>query len=184
MQYYLGIDQALGKTGVAVLDQDGGLAHLSVISTGKLREVERLAHIRDRLKSTVDLYVVKQACLEGYSYESTGRTFDLGEVGGLVRLLLFDSSVPFEVVAPAQLKKFAGCSPQADKEKVRNGVLKKWRILIEQNDACDAYVLAQVARVYDTGQSSYRDELEVIRKMKAPVESGTSMSSGRAGHNI
>lgn len=176
---YVGIDQALGHTGFAVLRPDGQLEKLSVVATGSLTGAPRLARIRDGLRDLLSNYGVKQAAMEGYSYDSVGRTFDLGEVGGIVRLLLYDLGVQFVVVAPAQLKKFAGTSPQATKEMVAKAVKKKWSIAIDQDDACDAFVLAQVAKVYATRKSTYRDELEVLKALTKKADPFESVAKSR-----
>jgi Holliday junction resolvasome RuvABC endonuclease subunit len=164
---YLGIDQALGHTGVAVIDAKAKLIELAVVKTGDSRGAHRLAQIWDGVDAIASRYAVKQACIEGYAYDATGRTFDLGEVGGIIRLLLYRKKIPFKVVAPAQLKKFAGVGPQADKPKVMKAVAKKWGIEIDQDDACDAYVLSRVAHLLAGGTSQVRDELEVLAALRA-----------------
>lgn len=180
---YLGIDQSLRSTGVAVLTEALELVELRTIVPGSRSGAPRLAFIRDALRGIASRYPVKRACLEGYAYDVTvGMVFQLGEVGGLVRLLLHDLSIPFDVAAPAQLKKFAGVSPQADKEKVQKGIEAKWSVKIDQNDAADAYVLARIARALELKVSTVRSELEVVKAILTPPEVITKTARSRVKH--
>jgi Holliday junction resolvasome RuvABC endonuclease subunit len=176
---FVGIDQALGHTGVAVVGDAGDLITLRTIVPRGIVGVARLAYIRDELTRTLSGLTLRQAAVEGYAYEAIGRTFDLGEVGGVVRLLLHDLHVPFLVVAPAALKKYVSGNPQASKERMRVATHKKWGIDIDQDDACDAYGLARVARTYAVGKSLDRDELEVVQKLKSPPARKPGSARGR-----
>lgn len=98
---------------------------------------------------------------------STHFAMDLGEVGGIVRLAFFKAQVPFEIVPPSSLKKFVANNGAADKDEMSRAVEKYYGQVITQNDICDAYGLAQVARVADTGRSLRRCELEVTRDLHA-----------------
>jgi Holliday junction resolvasome RuvABC endonuclease subunit len=116
------------------------------------------------------VYVVKrwkpvQGAMEGYSIESVNRPFDLGEAGGMVKLACHQHAVPLITVPPTSLKKFAG-NAKADKEGVAKLVAQKWQQHIDQNDECDAYVLAQVARALKHQEAvTVRAELEVLKKL-------------------
>jgi Holliday junction resolvasome RuvABC endonuclease subunit len=83
------------------------------------------------------------------------------------------------VVAPAALKKYVSGNPQASKERMRVATHKKWGIDIDQDDACDAYGLARVARTYAVGKSLDRDELEVVQKLKSPPARKPGSARGR-----
>lgn len=168
---YLGIDQSLRSTGVALVEADGSVVYTGTITPGKLTGVERLAYIRRGLRealSMADGARILSAALEGYSYGSTGTLCELGEVGAVVRLVLYDAGVPFVVVAPAQLKQFVAGNGQAKKEDVREAVLKKWGISIDQDDECDAFGLAQLAKSYHNKTGTTRGELEVLKKLRTP----------------
>lgn len=168
---FLGIDQSLRSTGVALVEEDGSVVYTGTITPGKLTGVERLSFIRKGLREALEMTEgsrILSAALEGYSYGSTGSLCELGEVGAVVRLVLYDASVPFVVVAPAQLKQFIAGNGQAKKEDVRKAVLKKWGIDIDQDDECDAFGLAQLARSYHHKTGTTRTELEVLKKLRTP----------------
>lgn len=163
--YLIGIDQSLTATGIAVIDGAGALLASKVLKTGSLRGAARLAHIRDELRGLLMCFPPKYAAIEGYSIESVNRPFDLGEVGGLVRLTLYDAHVPTVVVAPKQLKKFVTGSGDATKEKVQLAVSRKWGIVLSDDNAADALGLAHIARLMITNNSTRREELEVIKTL-------------------
>lgn len=84
--------------------------------------MERLAWIREHLAvdycATADLVVI-----EGYSFGSgraggTTHAHALGELGGAVRLELWDRGIPYVDVPPASLKKYATGRGNANKEQV------------------------------------------------------------------
>jgi len=163
---YLGIDQSLRSSGVVVVDGSNDLIWREAVTPKKLMGVARLAFIRNALRRIIKRDPPIYAALEGYSIESVNRSFDLGELGGLVRLVLHDAGIPFLVVAPTQLKQFITGNGQATKEKMRQAVLDKWGMDFEQDDECDAFGLAQVARAIHMNIGSTRAQLEVLKKLR------------------
>lgn len=163
---FLGIDQSLRSTGIAVLRSGTTRPeYLATIEPGKLRGAERLASIYGEIEDVLKNYGIRRAALEGYSMESVNRSFDLGELGGIVRLCLIRNNVNFIVVPPLSLKLFVTGKGQASKTQVQTATMKRWGQAINQDDECDAYGLAHVARVYETGDSAIRCELEVVSKL-------------------
>lgn len=168
--YFLGIDQSLRSPGVAVVDGSGQLVRVYHLPTGKRRGAERLVYIRNKLFDTILTYPSALAAIEGYSMGSQNRPFDLGEIGGVVRVVLFDNKVPYVVVAPTSLKKFVTGNGQASKDSMRRAVRRKWKIDIDQNDACDAYGLARVALAMHQKVSQDRAELEVLKTLTSTTK--------------
>ena len=162
---YLGIDQSLRSSGVVIVTENQEVEYVGTVTPGKLTGAPRLACIRDALR-LVARPGIKFAALEGYSMESVNRSFDLGELGGLVRLVLHDAGIPFVVVAPKSLKQFVSSDGSATKELMREAVLKKWGMDFEQDDKCDAFGLAQLARSFHLNTGTTRAELEVLKKLR------------------
>lgn len=165
--YFLGIDQSLNGTGLCRLLEGGGVDHLETVCPGKLRGVERLAHIKS--KTATLLYPsVKFAAIEHYSYNSVGRVFELGEVGGVLRLLVYEYGVPFVVVPPTSLKKFATGNAAADKAAMVAAAKKEGANVADDNQA-DAFFLAMIAKFFHTGAvATTRARLEVLQTLKSP----------------
>lgn len=164
---FLGIDQSLRSTGLVVLPEAGNQAvELHTIQPKKLSGAARLRYLRDGIRDVVIQYVgLRYACIEGYAMQSVNRSFDLGEVGGIVRLCLYDTGLEFTVVPPTTLKKFASGKGTADKEAMRQGVKERWQVDIPQDDACDAYALAQLARAIKQNKPTTRIDAEVLKTL-------------------
>lgn len=180
--YFLGIDQSVTSSGLAVISPGSDVpVLLRTVVPRELRGGERLAFIMREISLSVDFHTITQAAMEGYSFGSTHNAFDLGEVAGVVKCLLAQRSIPLIVVAPTQLKKFVRGKGFGDKDSVAEDIERKWGQRIDQNDQADAYGLAKVAEVYTTGVSKYREELEVVKSLKQPDVSALKPRRGPRG---
>jgi Holliday junction resolvasome RuvABC endonuclease subunit len=106
-----------------------------------------LDKIIDRLQpghpdNRVDLVVI-----EGYSFGSKGRAvFNIGELGGVVRLSLWEEGIPYVDIPPTCLKKFATGRGNSSKDDVlQAGVMRSGWHTFTDNNACDAWWLWQMA---------------------------------------
>lgn len=163
---FLGIDQSLNGTGVCRLDPTNGAVTLATIDPQGLRDVERLSLIKRTVASMAT--GVEFAALEGYSYDSVGRVFELGEIGGVIKVLLHESGIEHVVVPPVSLKKFATGSTHASKEDMIDACGARGASPADDNQA-DAFFLAHVARAYVQGNAERRCEMDVIQNLKNPT---------------
>ena len=93
---YMAFDLSLTGTGVAYGDTTATIKP-------KQRGVERLSVIRQALQSLVIVWQPRCVIIEGYSFGSRGNAlFQIGELGGVVRLMLHDLGIPFIEVPPLQ----------------------------------------------------------------------------------
>lgn len=107
-----GLDLSLTGTGVAWPD-----GSLSTVKPGKQRGVECLAFIVAEVSRAID--GADLAVIEGYAFGARGRAvFQIGELGGVVRLACHQAGVPFQEVAPASLKLFAAGRGNASKDEM------------------------------------------------------------------
>lgn len=110
----VGLDLSLRHTGIAYAD-----GSTATVVTAAERGTQRLAILRQAVRDALDVaeLLPDLVVVEGYSYQSRGRAlYGLGELGGVVRLLLHDVGVPWAVAAPCTLKKYATGDHQASKE--------------------------------------------------------------------
>jgi Holliday junction resolvasome RuvABC endonuclease subunit len=117
MSVFVGVDQALRKIGVAVVE-DGRVTLLKlIVPPSDLRSTPRMQYLRESLAHTLAPYTsVDGAAMEGQSYGSEGQIDQLGRIAGVVELLLADHcGKPPLVVPPAVLKKFVTGTGQANK---------------------------------------------------------------------
>lgn len=135
----VGLDLSLTATGVAF----GGLA--ARISTKK-DGCERLAAVRERvlefLTPLPDLVGI-----EGYSFNSKYGGERLGELGGVIRLQLWELGIPFVEIPPASVKKYATGSGTASKDEVLGAAIR--RLGYERDDHNEADALWVRAMAYD-----------------------------------
>lgn len=170
MTVFVGVDQALTKMGVVVI-QDGTVSQLELIRPpDHLVDTDRLVHLDNCLRAILaPLPPVTQACLEGQSYNSTGQTDQLGQIAGVVKVALHEASLRSPVaVPPATLKKFVTGRGAADKAQMMRATSKKWGIEITQDDICDAHGLARIAEQLHCLTTTTRHEAEAIISLTQP----------------
>lgn len=166
MTRYVGLDLST-KTGIVILDADGAVLHQDEIK----KSIKESPMLLDALVSDVvgrvrlDDIVV----MEGFGYASkTG--FMLGGIGWGVRVELWKNSIPYYLVAPTALKKFATGSGRADKRKLAVDVNKRWGFFNDSDNITDAYVLAQVARAIDGREKTTKAQQTVLSKVTQVTE--------------
>ena len=149
-----GLDPSLNSTGVAL--PDGRVAR---VRPPGLRGMQRLAYQRSQVLQL--LVACRNECgldlvvLEGYSYRSKGNAvFDLAELGGVLRLLLYDQRVPYVEVPPQTLKGFACSNGNADKQQMVVAAQLQLGYEGNSSDEADALWLREVGLwVYGGGTS-------------------------------
>ena len=143
-----GVDPSLQKTGIIILNSAGDIIHEELIQPKKLKGIERLIFIRNRMIDVLNKFGVTVVAIEGYSFGSRGRaTFSLGELGGVLRVGLTDSSFDFYDVSPSSLKSFVADNGAADKVMMREAVKNKYKLDIKEDNICDAFGLARMCLV-------------------------------------
>lgn len=164
---FLGIDQSLNATGICRLAPNGSVQAMATVNPEGRLDAQRLVFIKRAVASfAAD---VKFAALEGYSYDSVGRVFELGEIGGVIKTLLVELNIGFVVVPPVQLKKFATGTTFASKEAMVEAA-KGAKATVGDDNQADAFFLARIARAYDTTFDDLRRcEHEVIHALRNPT---------------
>lgn len=171
MSVFAGVDQSLTKTGVCVL-RDGDVVHTQRIRVSrKLRGPARLVYLRDQLQEILLPFKnhIRHASLEAQSLGSIGDLDQLGQVSGMVQVVLSDMGVhnPFKV-PPATLKKFVAGHPQASKERMLRATEKVWGLAFDNDDVCDAHGLARISEEYVERKSILRHQLEAVHSLSHP----------------
>jgi len=153
----LGIDLSLTGTGLVVLDEDK-LIYSECFKPKNKSGSRRLVEIRCKISKTLKEYAPALVCLEGYSFRSRGRAvFQIGELGGIVRVLLYESDlhgsdlyesgIKWLEIAPSQVKKFATGKGNSGKDLILQQVYKRWGQEFETSDEADAFVLAKIGTI-------------------------------------
>ena len=133
----IGLDLSLTSTGVA---DKGGTFRIRPKSKGAQR-LDDIASEIMVLGREAELVVI-----EGYSFGSQGRaTFSIGELGGVIRLELHRAGVPWLLVPPSVLKKWATGKGNADKDTMLETAIRKYAFEGHGNDEADAWLLYLMA---------------------------------------
>jgi Holliday junction resolvasome RuvABC endonuclease subunit len=103
--------------------------------------------------------------MEAQSLGSIGDVDALGQINGVVQVLLTDLGASPLLIPPATLKKFVTGSGQASKAQMAAATYNLWGEEIQQDDLCDAYGLARMAEEYVENKSTRRHQIEAIRSL-------------------
>lgn len=147
MSLVFGLDLSLTHTGIAAGGITGAIKP-------KVRGCERLAFVRDEVMSHARR--ARLVVIEGYSMgtaRQSSHAHGLGELGGVIRLALWEAGVPYAEVPPACLKRYATGKGNANKGLVGECVTKRWPDMSFDGDdnRVDAWVLYQMGLAYACG---------------------------------
>jgi Holliday junction resolvasome RuvABC endonuclease subunit len=158
----IGIDPSLTRTAVAMIDGCDSY-------TTRLTGLPRLAYLRDEVLAAAGART-RLAVIEGYSMGgqrgSSGVGQALGELGGVIRLALYEQGIEILDVSPASLKKFA-CGhieqKKRDKDAMFKAALQNLPWDVDNHDEADASWLRAIG-LYLHGISvvpvtQYRDDV-------------------------
>lgn len=164
---FIGIDSALRKIGVCILD--GPSAHFAYIKTKGLTGSQRIKYMYDAISKVVEHFDgrIVAGAVENGSYGSGGRIYELGGANFIAQLVLVQSEIPFIMPAPSQLKKFWTGHGSSDKErmvKYANDRLEE-RLKKSEDDLADAFALAHLAEQFKSRSPSTRKQADVIVKL-------------------
>lgn len=170
----IGIDPSLTSTGICAM-RDGIILSSEAV-TSKFTGVKRLSDFKEQLIPKVcyvadieDIEEKIMVFIEGYSFGSKNNREVLGELGGVIRLMLFEQEIPFIDVAPTALKKYATGKGNADKISVAVSVMEEWGKKFPTSDQTDAFVLAMLGRdLIETTKVYPASRQEVIEGIRNP----------------
>lgn len=159
----IGIDASLTSLGLVCLRD--GLA-LTTLIASKQRGVDRLIEIRERVGTILKHNKPNLVVIESYAFGATNQAHQIGELGGVLRVMISEEGFTLIEVTPGQLKQFATGKGNAKKDMVIKEVYKRWGFEAEVSDTADAYVLSRIGRAYlgeDTDLTGF--QVEVMNKL-------------------
>jgi crossover junction endodeoxyribonuclease RuvC len=168
----LGIDLSLTGTGLVAVE--GNELHFSECYKPKAKTgPERLIEIQRKVSENIVGYDPDIICLEGYSFGSKGRgVFQTGELGGVIRVLLYEMGIKWLEIPPSQVKKFAAGMGNCGKDIVLQQVYKRWGMEFKTSDEADAFVLAKIGTILLGHEEKLtKKQEEVIKVLKSPEPS-------------
>ncbi len=137
----LALDLSLTSTGYCHNGESG------VISFDE-KGPERLRLVRQEVESLALKFKIDAVVMEGYSFASrNSQAHSIGELGGVIRLLLWERGIPYVVIPPTCRAKFATGKGNASKNEVISAVSAKTGIVWNNpgaDDKCDAWILEEM----------------------------------------
>jgi Holliday junction resolvasome RuvABC endonuclease subunit len=135
----LGLDLSLVSTGMSC-----PVHGVSVLSF-KLDGPRRLVAIRDVVLEHA--LCADLAAIEGYSFGShAAQSRAIGELGGVVRVALFEADYSYAEVPPKSLKKYVTDKGNAGKDEMLSATIRRWpEFTGTTNNESDAYGLMRMA---------------------------------------
>lgn len=140
----LAIDPSLTSTGYAFRSQSGQETATVVgsIQPKKMRGMERILFIEDRIKGLVAELQPKRVVYEGYAMGvRSGHVFDRAELGGVLKRFIWEQGIDIILVPPKSLKLFATGNGNADKDAMMRVLAQHRGRLFNNSDEADAYGL-------------------------------------------
>ena len=161
----MGIDPSLTSTGLVVLEND------CLVSSGTLevkeKGIARLLALQKELEAKLLEYQPTLVVVEGYAFARANQAHQLGELGGMIRLLLTQKQVPWIEVPPTQAKKFAAGKGNAPKDLILMNVYKRWGVEFGTSDEADAYVLARIGQaILGDLKGLTQEQVKIIKAIK------------------
>jgi crossover junction endodeoxyribonuclease RuvC len=132
----LGLDISSTSTGAVVLNGMGGVIWQGLWKPpAGLDYIQRGSYQAEQMLKVLDEFPPQIVCIEGYSLGSTHNAEPLITVGTILRYFLRQCGYDWTVVAPTQLKKYAGAQLKQD---IKLAVWKRWQFEHRSDDVVDA----------------------------------------------
>ncbi len=148
----LGIDPSLSSTGYSY--RHDGQLFTGRIDPKKLQGPYRLAYMRNRLAEILDFVQPQYVSYEGYAHAAAQGAHQLGELGGVLKTLIWERGIDVLLVSPTGLKKAITGRGNADqgpknrhKPEMRAAITEKFGYTLEQNDEADAFGLMALGEI-------------------------------------
>jgi len=161
---FTGLDLSLTSTGYSI-DGDTGVIRTSA------KGPERLHIVSSKILELVTSNSIDAVIIEGYSFASrNSQAHSIGELGGAVRMRLWESGIPFVDVPPTCRAKFATGKGNAGKTEVISSISAKTGLTFEgsgADDECDAWILEQMGLTYVGESTQYwsKEQLSALEKV-------------------
>lgn len=146
----LGLDASLTSTGYAYVVDNQLMT--GRITTAELRGPHRLHYVRHKLEAILDLCQPSLVAWEDYAMgfggkKSPGKVFHIGELGGVIKHLIWDRGIELLPVPPASMKSIIAENGKAEKNDIRLALQNRFGFYVQQNDEADAVGLMLVGEM-------------------------------------
>jgi Holliday junction resolvasome RuvABC endonuclease subunit len=164
----LGLDLSLAATGLACGEH--GSERLNTPAS-EVSGMPRLQVIRDAVLAHAPFAAV--VVVENYAYSrGDAHAHALGELGGVVRLALFEAGIPYVDVGPSSLKKWATGKGNAGKDEMLAAAIRRFGFEGYDNNEADAWLLRAMGLAFYERSEVPAYQAEAMAKVAWPVIDG------------
>lgn len=145
---FLGLDIALAKNGICLINENGDLIISDVFKTNNSDIIEnRIKKLIDEILKIINENEIEKIYLEGLSYGSSGNSF--AQICGMHYTLRYEilnnCNIDVTIIEPNKLKKFITGKGNCKKDLILLNVYKKFGVEFDDDNLADAYSLARMA---------------------------------------
>jgi Holliday junction resolvasome RuvABC endonuclease subunit len=172
--YYPGI--TLNIPGMITGMQGGSISPESGNPSDPFTEMRRIKTILGKIRGLIigecapkPLTRAGLVVIEGFSFGSMNtQAHKIGGLGYLVRYMVWRHEIPYLIVSPAEVKKFATGKSKAEKSLILKQTLKVWKVDLNDDNEADAFVLTMIGRALTgTWEPETEPQREVLRSLVA-----------------
>lgn len=118
------------------------------VTTDKLRGPHRLFYIRMKIEQVLERSRPTLVALEDYAMGARGNNmFNIGELGGVLKLVLWQNGIDVLPVPPTVMKSIVALNGRADKKGISRALAQRFGISVMQHDEADAVGLMLVGEM-------------------------------------
>lgn len=154
----MGMDPSLTGFGVAYrMGRDDLLWASRIAPPNKMRGMERLMFIENAVTGFIDKYQPTLVAYEDYAYaggrkRGSNTIFGIGELGGVIKRLLYVRGIAILAVPPTSLKLFATGSGRAEKDEIGDYIKQAEGVRFASSDQNDAAALLKLGEAYSNAR--------------------------------
>ena len=168
-----GFDLSVAKSGFAVAKDCATFKLLNASKIAppvKLQGPHRILWWRDALTETLTSWNVQFFAVEDYAFSRGNKAHQIGEIGGVLRLVALDLGISFVLVGVSTLKKYVSGNGNAGKDMMLLHAYKKWGFETDDSDISDAYGLVRFAHEYERNTTKSFEKIASKVTFVEPLE--------------
>lgn len=157
----MGVDPSLNGTGLCL-----PCGETRTLNPGLLRGWRRIGYVVGQVEQALIYDEPTHICMEGYAFGRNRMqgTFDMAELGGVMKLLFFSWGLPIVLVPPTTLKLYVTGKGNSPKEVVMKDIKRRWGKSFVDSDKADAFALQQFGIDYLRGAVESMGDVRALPK--------------------
>lgn len=169
------IDQSLTNSGISIYkDHKSPVISEKIKITPKIKGVFRLDKIRQEIGSLFVEHAIKTVVMEDYAYAAKYRAHQSGEMGGIIKLLCFDSHIPCITMPIGIHKKFTTGNGNASKDLIIRAVKNYYFLETKDDNIADSRSILETFLAYlnfKRGCKDYNEsKVECLKKLDSHIQ--------------